>query len=47
MANRKIAYTLGRGGAYIFDMSSTSGYSGEKLVQEFGSRFLTCLQAKK
>ena len=30
MANRKIAYTLGRGRAYIFDMSSTSGYMGEK-----------------
>ena len=39
MANRKIAYTLGRGRAYIFDMSSTSGYMGEKYVQEFGPRF--------
>ena len=40
MANRKIAYTLGRGRAYIYvyisDMSSTSGYMGEKYVQEFG-----------
>ena len=42
MANRKIAYTLGRGRAYIFDMSSTSGYMGEKYVQEFGPRFLAC-----
>ena len=39
MANRKIAYTLGRGRAYISDMSSTSGYMGEKYVQEFGPRF--------
>ena len=39
MANRKIEYTLGRGRAYIFDMSSTSGYIGEKYVQEFGPRF--------
>ena len=38
MANRKIAYTLGRGRAYIFDMSSTSGYMGEKYFQEFGPR---------
>ena len=30
MANKKIAYTLGRGRAYIFDMSSTSGYMGAK-----------------
>ena len=30
MANRKIAYTLGRGWAYISDMSSTSGYMGAK-----------------
>ena len=45
MANRKIAYTLGRGRAYIFDMSSTSGYMGEKYVQEFGPIFfLTCPQ---
>ena len=44
MANRKIAYTLGRGRAYIFDMSSTSGYMGEKYFQEFGPRFLTCPQ---
>ena len=39
MANRKIAYTLGRGWAYIFDMSSTSGYMGEKYVHESGPRF--------
>ena len=39
MANRKIAYTLGRGRAYIFDMSSTSGYMGAKYFQEFGPRF--------
>ena len=39
MANRKIAYTLGRGRAYIFDMFSTSGYMGEKYFQEFGPRF--------
>ena len=39
MANRKIAYTLGRGRAYIVDMSSTSWYMGEKYVQEFGPRF--------
>ena len=40
MANRKIAYTLGRGWAYIFDMSSTSGYMGEKYFQEFCPRFV-------
>ena len=34
----KIAYTLGRGWASIFDMSSTSGYMGEKYFQEFGPR---------
>ena len=39
MANRKIAYTLGRGRAYIFEMSSTSGYMGEKYFQEFGPIF--------
>ena len=39
MANRKIACTLGRGRAYIFDMSSTSGYMGETYFQEFGPRF--------
>ena len=42
MANRKIAYTLGRGRAYISDMSSTSGYMGAKYFQEFGPRFLAC-----
>ena len=42
MANRRIAYTLGRGRAYIFDTSSTSGYMGEKYVQEFVPHFLTC-----
>ena len=44
MANRKIAYTLGRGRAYIFDISSTSGYMGAKYFEEFGPNFLTCLQ---
>ena len=39
MANRKIADTLGRGRAYISDMSSTSGYMGAKYFQEFGPRF--------
>ena len=39
MANRKIAYTLGRGWAYISDMSSTSAYMGAKYFQEFGPRF--------
>ena len=38
MANRKMAYTLGRGRAYISDMSSTSGYMGAKYFQKFGSR---------
>ena len=42
MANRKIAYTLGRGWAYTFDMSSTSGYMGATYFQEFGPRFLAC-----
>ena len=39
MANRKIAYPLGRGWAYIFDMSSTSGNMGAKYFQELGLRF--------
>ena len=39
MANRKIAYTLAGGQAYISDMSSTSGYMGAKYFQEFGPRF--------
>ena len=39
MANRKIAYTLSRGWAYMSEMSSTSGYMGEKYVQEIGPRF--------
>ena len=39
MANRKIAYTLGRGWAYISDTSATCGYMGEKHFQEFGPRF--------
>ena len=39
MANRKIAYTHGRGWAYISDTSSTSGYMGAKYVQEFGPSF--------
>ena len=38
MANRKIAYTLGRGRAYISDMSSTSGYMGAKYFQKIGPR---------
>ena len=36
---QKNAYTLGRGQAYIFDTSSTSGYMGEKYYQEFGPGF--------
>ena len=40
MANRKIAYTLARGRAYISDMSSTSGYMGATYFQEFGPRFV-------
>ena len=39
MTNWKIAYALGRGRAYISDMSSTSVYMGEKYFQEFGPRF--------
>ena len=39
MANRKIAYTLGKGRESIFDMSSTSEYMGAKYVQEFSPRF--------
>ena len=39
MANRRIAYALGRGRAYISDMSSTSGYMGAKYVQDVGLRF--------
>ena len=39
MANRNIAYTLGRGRAFLFDMSSASGYMGAKYFQEFGPRF--------
>ena len=38
MANRKIAYILGRGRAYISDISSTSGYMGAISFQEFGPR---------
>ena len=38
MANRKITYTLGRGRAYILDMSSTSGNMGAKYFQGFGPR---------
>ena len=34
MANRIIAHTLGRGRAYISDMSSTSGYMGAKYFQK-------------
>ena len=36
MANRNIAYTLRRGRAYIFDISSTIGYMGAKYFQDFG-----------
>ena len=39
MANRTIAYTLGRGRAYISDMSSTSGCMGATYFQDFGPRF--------
>ena len=39
MANRKIAYTLGRGRAYIFEMSSTTGYMGATYFQEIGPIF--------
>ena len=45
MANRKIAYTLGRGQAYMFDMSSTIGYMGEQYFQEFGPRFFDMFSA--
>ena len=38
MANRKIAYTPGRGRAHIFHLSSTLGYMGAKYFQEFGPR---------
>ena len=40
MAKRKIAYTLGRGWAYIFDVSSTSGYMGAKYVRKLVPDFL-------
>ena len=39
MANRNIAYTLGRGRAYISDMSSTSGYMDAKYFQKIGPTF--------
>ena len=42
-ANRKIAYTLGRGRACISDMSSTSGYMGVKYFQDFVPRFFVVL----
>ena len=45
MANKQIAYTLGRGWPYISDMSSTSGYMGATYVQEFGPRFFDMLSA--
>ena len=47
MANRKIAYTLGRGWAYIYDMSATSGYMGAKSFQECGPRFLDMSSANR
>ena len=37
--SRKIAYTLGRGRAYISDTSSTSGYMRATYFQEFCPRF--------
>ena len=37
--NQKIAYTLGNGGAYISDISSSSRFLGAKSFQEFGPRF--------
>ena len=46
MANRKIAYILGRGWATIYDMSSTSGYMGAKYVQEFGPSFFDMSSAR-
>ena len=39
MASRKIACTLGRGRAYISDLSSTSGYMVAKYFLKFGPRF--------
>ena len=39
MPNKEIAYTLGRGRAYISDMSSTSGYMGATCFQEFDLGF--------
>ena len=39
-------YTLGRGWAYISDMSSTSGYMGAKYVQEFGPIFFAMSSAR-
>ena len=42
MANRKIAYTLGRGRAYT---SSTNGYMGEKKFQELGPIFFVMSSA--
>ena len=45
MENRKLAYTLGRGRAYISDMSSTSGYMGAKYAQEFGPIFFDMFTA--
>ena len=38
MANRKIAKTLGRGRAYIFDISSTVVMWGKHYFGEFGPR---------
>ena len=45
MANRKIAYTLGRGRAYISDMSSTSGYMGATYFQKIGPIFFNISSA--
>ena len=44
MANRKIAYTLGRGWAYISDMSSTSGNMGQNIFRNLVPDLLTCPQ---
>ena len=46
MANRKAAYILGRGWAYISDMSSTGGYMGAADFQEFGPRFFDMSSAR-
>ena len=47
MANRKITYTLGRGRAYISDMSSTSEYKGATHFQKFGPTFFDMSSASR